>query len=50
MFGKLIVIGLFEMIQKKKKSKDRVLGSEFGLRAGSGRVRWRRPHFSGIRA
>ena len=35
MFGKVIVFGLFEMIQKKI-SEDRVPGSEFGLRVGSG--------------
>ena len=40
MFRKVIVFGLFEMIQKKKKSEDRVPGSGFGLRVGSGRVRW----------
>ena len=37
MFGKAIVFGLFEMIQKKK-SEDRVLGSGFGLQVGSGTV------------
>ena len=36
MFGKVIVFGLFEMIQKKKKKKkkkseDRVPGFGFGL-------------------
>ena len=31
MFGKVIVFGLFEMIQKKK-SEDRVSGFGFGLR------------------
>ena len=40
MFGKVIIFGLFEMIQKNKnknkKSEDRVLGSGFGLRVGSG--------------
>ena len=38
MFGKEIVFGLLEMIQKKKKKKseDRVLGFGFGLRVGSG--------------
>ena len=36
MFGKVIVFGLFEIIQKKKKSEDRVPRSEFGLRVGSG--------------
>ena len=36
MFGKVIIFGLFEMIQKKKKSEDRFLGSGFGLRVGSG--------------
>ena len=37
MFGKVIVFGLFEMIKKNiKKSEDCVLGSEFGLRVGSG--------------
>ena len=38
MFGKVIVFGLFEIIQKKKekKSADGVLGSRFGLRVGSG--------------
>ena len=37
MFGKLVVLGSFEIIQKKKKKKseDRVLGSGFGLRVGS---------------
>ena len=35
MFGKVIIFGLFEMIQKKK-SQDRFLGSRFGLRVGSG--------------
>ena len=37
MFGKVIVFGLFEMI-KKKKSKDRVTRSRFGLRVRSGTV------------
>ena len=41
MFGKVIVFGLFEMIQKKK-SEDRVPKYGFGLRVGSGRVRRRR--------
>ena len=43
MLGK---VGLFEMIQKKKekkKSKDHVPGSGFGLRIGSCRVRRRGP-------
>ena len=35
MFGKVIVFGLFEMIQKKK-SEDLVAGSRLGLRVGSG--------------
>ena len=36
MFGKVIVFGLLEMIQKKKKkSEDCVPGSGFGLRVGS---------------
>ena len=35
MFRKVIVFGLFEMLQKKK-SEDRVLGSGFGLQVGSG--------------
>ena len=38
MFGKVIVFGLFEMIQKKgkkKKSEDSIPGSEFGLRVKS---------------
>ena len=35
MFGKVIVFGLFKMIQKKK-GEDRVLGSGFGLRVRSG--------------
>ena len=34
MFRKVIVFGLFEMLQKK--SEDRVLGSGFGLQVGSG--------------
>ena len=38
MFGKVVVFGLFEMIQKrkKKKSEDHVPGSGFGLRVGLG--------------
>ena len=40
MFRKVIVFGLFEMIRKKKKSEDRVLGSRFGLRVGSGIAVW----------
>ena len=37
MFGKVILFGLFEMIQKKKeKSEDRVLGFGFSLRVESG--------------
>ena len=37
MFGNVIVFGLFEMIQKKKKkSEDRVPGSGFGLQVGYG--------------
>ena len=40
MFEKVIVFGLFEMIQKNKnkikKSEDRVPGSGFSLRVGSG--------------
>ena len=35
MFGKVIVFGLFEMIQKKK-SEDHVPESRFGPRVGSG--------------
>ena len=35
MFVKVIVFGLFEMIQKKK-SEDRVPGSGFGLRVRYG--------------
>ena len=37
MFGKVIVFGLFEMLQKKKKKKseDCVLESGFDLRVGS---------------
>ena len=39
MFGKVIVLGLFEMIKKKKKnSEDRIPGSRFGLRVGSSTV------------
>ena len=44
MFGKVIVFGLFEMIQKKKKkvkkkmSEVRVLESGFGLRVRLGTV------------
>ena len=40
MFGKVIVFGLFEMIQKKKKRRVRTasLGSRFGLRVGLGMV------------
>ena len=34
-FGKVFVSGLFEMIQKKKKSEDCVPRSEFGLRVES---------------
>ena len=33
MFGKVVVFGSFEILQKKK-SEDRVLGSGFGLRVG----------------
>ena len=36
MFGKVIVFGLFEMIQKKKKSEDYVPRSGFNLRVESG--------------
>ena len=37
MFGKVIIFGLFEMIQKKKKkSDDHVPESGFDLRVGSG--------------
>ena len=40
MFRKVIVFGLFEMIQKKKKSEDYVLGFGFGLWVGLGTATW----------
>ena len=40
MFRKVILFGLFEMIQKKKKSSDHVLKSKFGLRVRSSTTAW----------
>ena len=39
MFRKVIVFGLFEMIQKKN-SEDRILGSGFDLQVGSNAAVW----------
>ena len=42
MFGKVIVFGLFEIIQKKKKKKEvRTASSGPGSASGSGRVQHR---------
>ena len=40
MFGKVIVFGLFEMLQKKKKKRVRTASSSPGLTFGSGHIRW----------
>ena len=46
MFGKVIVFGLFEMIQKKKKVRTASLGLGLASGVGLGQVRWHRPSHS----